>query len=109
MEKTKHTPGPWEIGSYLEDPFGNDYEVKTIFQVTPQRTRYICDILGGANPKIKKEIETNARLIATAPDLLEVLKELFNLLEENQDTARFYLKGHYNRAKAAIAKAEGRE
>jgi len=112
MEKTSYTPGPWEIGSYLEDPFGNDYVVKTIYQVTPQRTRYICDLLGGANPKIKKEVEANARLIAASPDLLATLEKVANCsrypMNEPENMAHA-LNTLRELARSAIAKAEGRE
>jgi len=43
------------------------------------------------------------KLTAAAPDLLEVLTELFNLLEENEP--QWYLKSHYNHAIKAIKKA----
>lgn len=40
-----------------------------------------------------------------APELLAACKEMFTLLEEREP--EWYLMGHYNRTKAAIAKAEG--
>ena len=52
-----------------------------------------------------EEKEANAQLISAAPDLLEALNELLELLEENKPN--FYLLGHYRKAKRAIEKAVG--
>lgn len=67
----KHTKGPW--------------------QVTPDKCRIqtsedapdfeIADCNGGAYPDIEN-IEANARLIAAAPELLEGLKDVFKMMDE---------------------------
>jgi len=82
----------YTVGYY--DPDGqwqpeSDHETS---EDAAKRTAYLN---GGANIPYK--------LIIAAPDLLESLTELFNLLEENEPT--WYLKGHYNRATKAIKKA----
>lgn len=90
----KHTPTPW----------------RTIFTGTGWTVNYNGPdhhwLIATVNetPAIGHH-SANARLIAAAPDLLAVCKELFNLLEEHEPI--WYLKGHYNRASDAIAKAEG--
>lgn len=82
---TKHTPGPWQ---YV--PFGQTHliqrgdDTKTVAVVSPNRD----------------EVQANARLIASAPCLLEALEFLlgdpFGLAPGARD-----------RARAAIAKARG--
>ena len=52
-----------------------------------------------------EEKEANATLISAAPDLLESLVELVELLELHKPN--FYLLGHYRHAKTAINKAVG--
>jgi hypothetical protein len=91
MNETKHTPGPWILGACAGQVEGPKREL----------------LAGGIDYRIPEDVKlANARLIAAAPDLLKALKALLNLLEEHQDEARWYLKGHYNKANAAIAKAE---
>ena len=63
-----HTPGPWEA---IINPNGVVY-----VDFSGTDARGICDLyhLDAGNNVIRKEnAEANARLIASAPDLLEVL------------------------------------
>lgn len=87
--KNQHTPGPWE----------NHCGEVTTPQINGRSYRRIAAVqdygLGGL-PEVD---EANAHLISAAPDLLEALKELVDL-----NVAR-----NMNRAKAAIAKAEGNQ
>jgi hypothetical protein len=55
-------------------------------------------------PDHQAEAEANARLIAAAPELLEALKGLLEVTEENYDNRH-----EVEAALHAIAKAEGRE
>jgi hypothetical protein len=91
MNETKHTPGPWEARrrSLI---IGAVYEV---WAYIPESIP-ITEVSNGAN----------ARLIAAAPELLEALKDLLFFCEEMDPKAAWL--EPWNKAKAAIAKAEGR-
>jgi hypothetical protein len=71
---TDHTPGPWNVIDYLyvgvvddEDNPNGGY-VKT----------YICDCNFMHSIPDGKEMRANARLIAAAPDMLDLLKSIRN-------------------------------
>lgn len=71
--KTAHTPGPWyAVGWYVET---EDDDVADICQCNPQ----VFD--PGQPYRSEEEICANAALIAQAPDLLERVRELEEVLE----------------------------
>ena len=95
--ETKHTPGPWTVtadgaGWYIE--------------CSPERghsVAYIRAEIGDEDQDTSDdEKESNARLIAAAPELLEALKLIANAENSALDLA--YCKGI---ARAAITKATG--
>jgi len=109
---SKHTPGPWENSDESEG--GEDW-YREYLQIGPAR----IDIgRGPADP----EDRANARLIAAAPELLEALKWFVSNDDTNEgdepmpkyggqswnEINAFWIDG-LNRARAAIAKAEGEE
>ena len=78
----KHTPGPWSINGNKID--GNGYH---IVSVNSHRT---------------SEGEANARLIAAAPELLEIVKSIL------ADDMMQYLPAEYiEKIRSSIAKATG--
>lgn len=88
---SNHTPGPWMIRA--------------------ERYRYIHVYAHGGGiahlDTVDGEGMANARLIAAAPDLLEVLEELLSMCQRQED---FHDDGDgcmFERASAAIAKARG--
>lgn len=104
--ETKHTPGPWVVEpTIIEHP--------SAAYVTPDRqdgrpyggpicTLQDCEHIGGITVD---ECKANARLIAAAPDMLEALEALLGAVPPH------VLKKWPNitkKARAAIAKAEGR-
>ena len=102
----KHTPGPWVVGephptnacAYVRDDKG--HEVATL---------YFCSVGGpigddGIWPEHPNR-DANARLIAAAPDMLEALR---SLVRDNAGVTHEYLHIIREKARAAIAKAEGR-
>lgn len=111
MSKVKHTPGPWEIEF---DPWhfdtastvvgGEKVKAKGIGQ------QMLVQVGGWASPT---EQEANARLIATAPELLEALEELLAVAPAHPPAAGLIVgieERHslaIKRARAAIAKAMG--
>ncbi len=97
MSESKHTEGPWAWAN------GNSKTHKELYPSQFNLGEEDSILYHGADWGMKKA-DTN--LIAAAPELLESLKEVFNLLEE--ELPNWYLRGHYNHMKAAIAKAEGK-
>lgn len=76
--KTEHTPGPWEIRQGV-GPFSdreNDYKPFDIctenFSELYDAGKRICTLSDGWS----KEDKANARLIAAAPEMLEICKEI---------------------------------
>lgn len=104
MNAAQHTPGPWRVGpvddTRVEDANGNE----------------VAQIDGDYNqPETWPLMEANARLIAAAPDLLHSLKEISDMFMARPDMVRamqplrgFAENAVFDRAAAAIAKAEGR-
>ena len=88
---SKHTPGPWDMD---EGDYGI-YQIETSDQIAEVFSHHPDE-----------ELKANARLIAAAPDLLEVLKQFMD--SRAPDYAEAAHPGAYSRAIAAIAKAEGR-
>lgn len=103
--KTTHTPGPWVCAAKTPDmirigpenqPMDNGYA-------------FLADIHG-------RERESNARLIAAAPDLLAACKEATNIRVPLQVAESLGgsgiskdLANAYEHLRAAIAKAQGTE
>ncbi len=100
MEKFKGTPGPWSVNvigqhwnnkslTHIEVTFGEDGEC-------------ICDTVYSAD---------DAQLIAAAPDLLEALQEMVEIVKKNSYPQPDKPSSNYARAEAAqavIAKALGK-
>jgi hypothetical protein len=93
----KHTPLPWRFGD-------NVGKRPTWEYVEGQDGQAIC-LIGQTS-----DGEANAAFIVRAcnahEDLVAALSELVELLEDNQPD--WYLKKHFNHARAALAKAEGK-
>jgi hypothetical protein len=90
---TKHTPGPWASNKYTTS-------------VSVPLKAIDCERIGFSivfvNGHREKEAAANARLIAAAPDLLEALKEMLEVWEE--DPA--YGHASAEKARAAIKAVE---
>lgn len=82
-----HTPGPWAVDGH--------------FVVRGDGTA-LCDVWA-SRPIPNAEAEANARLIASAPDLLEALEALV----WDRDVRDVATHHDIGRARAAIAKAKG--
>ncbi len=99
----KHTPGPWEVRH------GVGINPRYPWRVATGGYCVCTDVAhtgGGASQQ-----EANARLIAAAPDLLNVAQMLIEAEREasTDDTFRLKVSIVCEFARAAIAKAEGRE
>ena len=106
MPATKHTKGPWRV---VTDDRRNDWG-----RNRPGTRTSVLLIAGPANERIvstrglskpgRVEGQANARLIAAAHDMFEALKDIMALAEALPQ--RGVLIGAWERARAAIAKAE---
>lgn len=73
MKTQTHTPGPWKISSCSD---GREIVSHTCGITFP--IAYVADGLGKANGS--QEAKANALLIASAPDLPAICKEMFKIL-----------------------------
>jgi len=102
------TPGPWEVIGTDPAEGGDWFWIKA--QPNPAMRGFSKEI-GVVNGSQSNPTQlANARLISAAPDLLEVLKDLFergevHMLLAGNPAACMALE---EKARAAIAKAEGR-
>ena len=108
---SKHTPGPW---------YADKIQDRAAFNIfTPGQCTALLTLepgkYDGADPRVGS-VEANARLIAAAPDLLEALRALLAVAPYHAPGAAHGVMGAEERhasaikaARAAIAKAEGKE
>lgn len=94
---SKHTPGPWFINNYNAqidaDAFGN---------------KPVCQLLWPTAIRSENETLANARLIAAAPELLEVLKECRKMYGGFAGSAHYPDEARLiDKIDAVIKKAEG--
>jgi len=93
---TQHTPGPWTIGSRTD---GGCWRVID----APTWDAFAKVVIKMTDAKADSEQGlANARLIAAAPEMLEMLKRLDNSLESLGRSYRLQIR-------EVIAKAEGRD
>jgi len=97
-----HTPGPWKIENGHIQQSGIAY-----WQITDGADAICCNQFCYADNS-----DANARLIAAAPDLLEALKRLAVISDgiyvRMSDGEARLMREAWEKADAAIAKAEGR-
>lgn len=98
MSKAKHTPGPWEVSNLLRS-YGSVY-------VRADRNFVrVYDEWGSEEMQL-----ANARLIASAPELLEALEGLLCWCQGYEaDKLNPHAFSHMESARAAIAKATGEQ
>jgi hypothetical protein len=102
-EQTKHTPGPW----HFSDDLGQQHGCRLIHA---KDGRLVADA-GRIHYRTDAEMDANARLIATAPDLLEALETMVRWTEmHGLNTAELITGGRaevpvVGMARAAISKA----
>lgn len=113
--KTNHTPGPWKLwnSGYANAPYvlyagDNSPYLDTVNKLQMYGSKYLGEIssqvLNGDPTKEETwtfNHEANAKLIASAPELLEALKEVTDLLNTFSDEPV----SNINRIKTAIKEA----
>jgi hypothetical protein len=87
-----HTPGPWHRN------ISADGKYPTVFAGRNQH------VAVASQQKDSAETEANISLIAAAPDLLDALQDLLDVVGVRIDDPRIV---QFDRARAAIAKAGG--
>ena len=108
-KKTAHTPGPWEIKGV---PGTGQMFAIVSPNTIPEGRCIVAQLPRTFGTENLRTQESDARLIAAAPDLLEAAKDLFDL-----DRIGYSVPGRagdgyhkaFQKLRAAIAKAEGRE
>ncbi len=88
----KHTTGKWKVTHQTATDYSFDIVVDGK-----------CVATCGATKDVTSEIAANAKLIAAAPELLEALKKIGNMMHPNQSQLIINMR---NIAGQAIAKAE---
>ncbi|HPA47466.1 MAG TPA: hypothetical protein PK395_16995 [bacterium] len=89
-----HSPGPWYVSGDRKDGWNNT----KVAEIPPIET---CIVMERRDDVTKAEMEANARLIATAPELLNWLKLAVGVIEEGLDDF------DVEDAKNVIKRAEG--
>ena len=119
---SKHTPGPWAVTSVSMNTGNISVGHRDLRIVIAEVTNAASfgDMMAGAMKRGGGGFEqddchtqlANARLIAAAPDLLEALQHLSSVYEhiwvKMSDGEMAIVKGAWEAAELAIAKAEGR-
>lgn len=78
----------------------------TLIGVTRNDFQVLCEILYPVGHGMtREEVEANASLVSAAPDILNALVEVADLLEEHEPD--WYLRKHYNLITSALYKAFG--
>lgn len=108
-----HTPGPWQINTAGIAAHGGKVEITEIYVYNPGIVDDVAIAADIIDPVTCKPSEANARLIVSAPDLLEALiaaekklciaEQLLDLGEDDSIT----FESEILNARAAIAKATG--
>jgi len=78
---SNHTPGPWKVYQITEKNKKDDGY--TCHVVTDEEyPKGFCVAKVHANSIFQRDVESNARLIAAAPELLEVLEKVLRYTED---------------------------
>lgn len=97
--ETAHTPGPW-LASDEVTVYDGGLISPHVYALAGEARGYVVALTGGTNlPGRLEEAKANARLIASAPELLAVMKDIVRHHPEQM----FHVA-----ACSAIARSEGR-
>lgn len=101
MSKQKHTPGPWGIHKLRPTMV---YPSHLVFD---QRGFLVAEGRAAGGPL--RQATANAKLIATAPELLAALEATLAYLPHAASGASDVIHPVLSRARAALAKAKGHQ
>ena len=108
MEATKekhatHTPGPWHYSEVIRGRDQYYRQIRADFKIAEV---HACHSGVAGTKKGRAEDEANARLIAAAPEMYEVLQEL----AESMELAKNYgVRKEHAMLREVLAKVEGGE
>ena len=109
MNSMKHTPGPWEVDNSGTLTGINGAHIGSISNLDD----FPCADAEEMHPETREEVEAeyagNARLIAAAPELLNLLKKAAGLLMDGADGEGFDEEAIKAECYALIRKLEVRE
>lgn len=109
MTHTYHTPGPWTVDLW---EIGERKEAQVVVRTGKDCVAYVKDLWAGLNEPFRcDERDSNARLIAAAPDMLEALRSLLArcvMLDQSATHEGLANCNAMSYARQAIAKAEGK-
>lgn len=108
----KHTPGPWKFADW--EQFGDTRFYISQQEGAPYTPHYsdVCSLIAETVSSEEVAIQrANARLIAAAPELLEILQEMTDDYAErfdlNSPSTNPGIKYYVEQARAVIAKVHG--
>tara|TARA_R110000744_G_scaffold321118_3_gene427252 strand:- start:901 stop:1185 length:285 start_codon:yes stop_codon:yes gene_type:complete len=90
---TNFTKAPWSVLGEIVIAEGGHKTIKPL-----------CSLNGRISPQ---EDEANAHLIAAAPDMYEMLKELSSISENYQESIIFWIHENKYKVEELLAKAQG--
>lgn len=106
--KTQYTCGPWYVTEYAILAHNGGTHILDHPKLKWEKLASITGSRGNTVSKMISECEDNARLIALAPDLLDLLKSAVARVQIANEEGQSILSAWLPDAIAAIAKAEGK-
>ena len=119
MKKPKHTPGPWiafDMGNGMRvTPASVEEDLIPHFSATQNEIAHLKPTAGREGPfdeELWAEQKANAHLIAAAPQMLELLNKIAELIEQDanggQDyDSHVYASGILTEVERVLAKVRG--
>jgi hypothetical protein len=113
MSNIKHTPGKWIVDESIKytisviSPWSKENDVSNSAVFGDYRGGIICSANWNTGVPSYEQALANAQLISSAPELLEALKMCVNYVGAGANDSE-PLKNAWEKAKNAIAKAEGK-
>ena len=105
----KFTPGPWVMNTAGSAKQGKPFTIDEVYVYAPETQDDVAICAEVIDPLTQKPSEANARLIAAAPELLDVLKRAVRRLEIAHKNGDTIMSQWIFDARDAIAKATGEQ
>lgn len=102
----QHTPGPWEFAEASSWNKGERTSLEYFVRLPGDDIAIASDVI---DPKTQEPSEANARLIATAPELLALLEGCLPTLDDERERAKLNYKESGDLRYLDVASAFGRQ